>query len=169
MSTKVVPYFFGPTMHLSRLLSWTGAKVRFDQTDTAARLVDENGDLRAANLLPAASGVLPANQTCQVLAHGVGTWRVPLSTRLPYGEGFLHLEYFQQRAGTMTVLIEDASGQLKEPTTGSRVSFPVTLGAQLLRLPPVAAVAVVLRSENAATNICIGGIVIGAPFAPAGK
>jgi len=169
VSNKVVPYFFGPTMHLSRLLGWTDAKVRFDQTDTAAMLVDQDGDLRAASLLPAAFGVLPPKQTCQVLAHGIGTWRVPLDTRLPYGEGFLHLEYFQQRAGTMTVQIEDASGRLQDPTTGGRVSFPVTLGAQLLRLPPTAAVAVVFRSESAATNICIGGIVIGAPFAPAGK
>jgi hypothetical protein len=46
------------------------------------------------------------------------------------------------------------------------VSFPVTLGAQLLRLKPVAATAVILRSESAATNICVGGVVIGAPFAP---
>jgi hypothetical protein len=65
------------------------------------------------------------------------------------------------------VQIEDASGRLVDPTTGGRVSFPVTLGAQLLRLRPVEAVAVVFKSENAATNICIGGIVIGAPFAPA--
>ena len=113
MSNKVVPYFFGPTMHLSRLLGWTDAKVRFDQTDVAALLVDQEGDLRAASLLPAAFGVLPPNQTCEVLAHGIGTWRVPLDTRLPYGEGFLHLEYFQQRAGTMTVQIEDASGSCR--------------------------------------------------------
>jgi hypothetical protein len=167
VSSKVIPYFFGPTMHLSRLLSWTDAKVRFDQTDSVPELVDDNGNLRAANLLPAAFGVLPPGQTCEVLAHGIGTWRVPLNNRLPYGEGFLRLEYYQQRAGTMTVQIEDASGRLMNPTTGSRVSFPVTLGAQLLRMPPMAAVAVVVRSENAATNICIGGIVIGAPFAPA--
>ncbi|MDQ1742366.1 MAG: hypothetical protein QOE23_705 [Pseudonocardiales bacterium] len=167
VSTRVVPYFFGPTMHLSRLLSWTDARVRFDQTDSAPLLVDLEGNLQAANLLPAAYGVLPPGQTCEVLAHGVGTWRVPLTKRLPYGEGFLRLEYFQQRASTMTVQVEDASGRLMNPTTGSRVSFPVTLGAQLLRLPPSEAVAVVFRSESAAMNICIGAIVIGAPFAPA--
>lgn len=167
VSSKVVPYFFGPTMHLSELLSWTGADVRFDQTDTAPKLVDTDGNLVAANLLPSAFGVLPPHQTCEVLAQGVGTWRVPLTKRLPYGDGFLRMEYYQQRVGTLTVQIEDASGRLMAPTTGSRVSFPVTLGAQLLRTPPAEAVAVVIKSDNAATNTCIGGIVIGAPFAPA--
>lgn len=167
VSTKVVPYFFGPTMHLSRLLGWTDAKARFDQTDSLPLLADQDGNLQPANLLPAAYGVLPKGQSCEVLAHGVGSWRVSLSNRLPYGEGFLRLEYYQQRASTMTVQIEDAAGRLTSPTTGSRVNFPVTLGAQLLRLPPAEAVAVVFRSESAAMNICIGAIVIGAPFAPA--
>jgi hypothetical protein len=167
VSSTVVPYFFGPTLHLSDLLGWSGASVRFDQTDTAPLLVDQSGDLVPANLLPAASGVLPPKQICQALVQGVGTWRIPLNTRLPYGEGFLHLEYFQQRPATLSVLIEDAGGALVEPATGSRVRFPVTLGAQLLRLKPVAATAVVIRSQSAATNICIGGVVIGAPFAPA--
>jgi len=96
----------------------------------------------------------------------VGTWRVPLNKRLPYGEGFLHLEYFQQRPSTLSVLIEDTGGKLVPPATGARVGFPVTLGAQLLRLRPSTAAAVVIKSDSAATNICIGGIVIGAPFAP---
>ena len=167
VSSTVVPYFFGPTMHLSRLLSWTNVKVRFDQTDTTPMLVDQQGNLVAANLLPAAFGVLAPRQTCEVLAHGVGTWRVPLTKQLPYGDGFLHLEYYQQRPSTLVVQIEDVSGKLVTPYTGGRVSFPVTLGAQLLRLNSVAATAVVIRSESSATNICIGGIVIGAPFAPA--
>ena len=166
VSSTVVPYFFGPTLHLSDLLGWTDAKVRFDQTDTAPLLVDERGELVAANLLPAATGVLPPKQICQALVQGVGSWRVPLDKPLPYGEGFLHLEYFQQRPSTLSVLIEDADGKLVAPVTGSRVAFGVTLGAQLLRLRPSTAVAVVIRSGSAAANICIGGIVIGAPFAP---
>lgn len=166
VSSTVVPYFFGPTLHLSDLLGWGGTRVRFDQTDTAPLLVDQHGDLVAANLLPAATGVLQPKQLCQALAQGVGTWRVPLTKQLPYGEGFLHLEYFQQRPSTLNVLIETADGTLVPPATGSRVSFPVTLGAQLLRLRPSTATAVVIRSDSAATNICVGGIVIGAPFAP---
>ena len=166
VSSTVVPYFFGPTLHLSELLGWADAKVRFDQTDTQPLLVDQQGNLVAANLLPAASGILPPKQLCQALVQGVGSWRVPLDKRLPYGEGFLHLEYFQQRPSTLEVLIETADGKLVAPTTGGRVAFPVTLGAQLLRLRPSTAVAVVIRSQSAASNICIGGIVIGAPFAP---
>ena len=167
VSNTVVPYFFGPTMHLSTLLSWTDAKVRFDQTDTAPLLVDQQGNLVAANLLPAASGVLPSGALCQALVQGVGTWRIPLDKQLPLGDGFMHLEYFQQHPSTLSVLIEDASGRLLAPTTGSRVSFPVTLGAQLLRLPQSEARAVVIKSDSAAANICVGGVVIGAPFAPA--
>lgn len=166
VSTKVVPYFFGPTLHLSQLLDWTGSKVRFDQTDTAPELVDPDGNLKPANLLPAASGVLPPKQICQALVQGVGSWRVPLDRTLPSGEGFLHLEYFQQRPSTLRVLLQQPDGSLVGPTTGDRVSFPVTLGAQLLRMKPATATAVVLRSDSAATNICVGGIVIGAPFAP---
>ncbi len=167
VSNTVVPYFFGPTMHLSTLLGWTEAKVRFDQTDTAPMLVDQQGNLVAANLLPAASGVQPKGALCQALVQGVGTWRVPLTKELPLGDGFLHLEYFQQHPSTLSVLVEDASGTLLAPVTGSRVSFPVTLGAQLLRLPQSAARAIVIKSDSAAANICIGGVVIGAPFAPA--
>src|SRR6185503_10758315 len=100
------------------LLGWAGAKVRFDQTDSSPLLVDAHGDLVAANLLPAASGILPPGQICQALVHGVGTWRVPLTKRLPYGEGFLHLEYFQQRPSTLSVLIEDTGGKLVAPATG---------------------------------------------------
>jgi hypothetical protein len=64
------------------------------------------------------------------------------------------------------VLIEDTGGKLVDPATGGRVGFPATLGAQLLRLRPSTAAAVVIKSDSAAANICIGGIVIGAPFAP---
>jgi hypothetical protein len=167
VSNKVVPYFFGPTLHLSDLLSWTDSRVRFDQTDTAPTLVDEDGNLRAANLLPAAYGVLPPGQLCEALAQGVGTWHVPLTKPLTPGDGFLRMEYFQQRPSTLSVHLEDTSGALTDPVAGSRVSFPVTLGAQLLRMKPAAAVAVVIKSESASTNICIGGIVIGAPFATA--
>jgi hypothetical protein len=167
VSNTVVPYFFGPTMHLSTLLSWTDAKVRFDQTDTAPLLVDQQGHLVAASLLPAASGVLPAGALCQALVQGVGSWRIPLDKKLPLGDGFLHLEYFQQHPSTLNVLVEDASGRLLPPVTGGRVSFPVTLGAQLLRLPQSEARAIVIRSDSAAANICVGGVVIGAPFAPA--
>jgi hypothetical protein len=166
VSSKVVPYFFGPTLHLSELLGWTDAKVRFDQTDTAPLLVDQDGNLQPASILPASYGVLPPNQTCEVLAHGVGTWRVPLTKELPFGEGFLRLEYFQQRPSTLSVQIEDSSGALVDPTGGSRVAFPVTLGAQLIRLRSSTAAAVVVKSDSAAMNICIGNIVIGAPFAP---
>ncbi|HEX2903524.1 MAG TPA: hypothetical protein VHO01_08720 [Jatrophihabitans sp.] len=167
VSSTVVPYFFGPTMHLSTLLSWTAARARFDQTDTQPLLVDQQGNLVAANLLPAARGVLPKGAICQTLVQGVGTWRIPLDHRLPYGDGFLHLEYFQQHPSTLSVFIEDASGALVPPAAGSRVAFPVTLGAQLLRLRQAEAAAIVITSDSPAANICIGGAVIGAPFAPA--
>ncbi len=166
VSSKVVPYFFGPTLHLSELLGWAGAHVVFDHTDTAPMLVDQDGNLRAASIIPAAYGRLPAGQICEVLAHGVGTWRVPLSRRLVSGEGFLRLEYFQQRPSTLRIQIEDTSGALIAPATGARTSFPVRLGAQLLRLKASTAEAVVVKSDSAAMNICIGNIIIGAPFAP---
>jgi len=167
VSNKVVPYFFGPTLHLSTLLGWAGAKVRFDQTDTAPLLVDQDGNLVAANLLPSATGVLPAGAICQALVQGAGRWRIPLSKQLPYGEGFMHLEYFQQHPSTLGVYLEDASGRLLPPVGGARTAFPVTLGAQLFRLPLSQARAVVITSDSVAANICIGGVVIGAPFAPA--
>jgi hypothetical protein len=166
VSSTVVPYFFGPGLHLSDLLGWTDLDVRYNSTASPARLVGQDGSLQQASLIPAATAVLPKNQICEVLAHGVGRWRVPLRPSLPPGEGFLHMEYFQQRPSTMGVFIETAEGKLVAPTVGSRTSFPVTLGAQLMRLPSSSSTAVVFTSDSKATNICIGNIVVGAPFAP---
>jgi hypothetical protein len=166
ISSKVAPYFFGPSVHLSSLLAWTHSKVRFDQTDTAPLLVDEQGGLRAASIIPAAYGVLPEGAICEILAQGTGSWRAPLTDKVSAGEGFLRLEYFQQRPATLDVFVETSSGALVSPVGGSRTAFPVTLGALLFRVDAPSVTAVVVKSHSAATNICIGNIVIGAPFAP---
>lgn len=167
VSSKVTPYFFGPMLHLSELLSWTNAKVHFDRTDTDPLLVDQDGRLQQAHIIPSALGVQPKNSMCEILAQGTGSWRAPLTARVPAGEGFLRLEYFQQRPSTLHVFVETASGALVAPLRGARTSFPVTLGALLFRVDAPSIVAVVVKSHSAATNVCIGNIVIGAPFAPA--
>jgi hypothetical protein len=167
VSSKVTPYFFGPTLHLSDLLGWAHVKVRFDQTNSDPLLVDQDGRLQQAHIIPSALGIQPRDSMCEILAQGIGSWRTRLTDQIPAGEGFLRLEYFQQRPSTLHVLVETASGALVAPVGGSRTAFPVTLGALLFRTDAPSIVAVVVKSRSAATNVCIGNIVIGAPFAPA--
>lgn len=168
VSAAVLPAVFGPTMLISRLLGWTDARARFDQTDTQLLLADERGALHPANIVPAARGRQPRANLCAVVAHGVGTWRLPVTPELKNQvNGFLRLEYLQQNPSTLRVYLLTKDGRLVAPMEGPRVFLPVTLGAALLRVEAPSVVSVVFKSESPAAHVCLGNVVLGAPFIPA--
>ncbi|SHF59202.1 hypothetical protein SAMN05443575_0384 [Jatrophihabitans endophyticus] len=170
VSPAVLPAVFGPTMLISRLLGWTGTEVDFDRTDVRLLLADERGNLHPANILPASRGAQPAANLCAIVAHGRGTWRLPLVPTLPgLVNGFLRLEYLQRDPSVLRIYLQTADGHLVAPLAGARTSLPVTLGATLLRVEAPSAVAVVFRSESLANHVCLGHVVVGAPFRPAGR
>lgn len=167
VSPAVLPNVFGPTMLISRLLSWTDASARFDRTDTQLLLADERGDLHPANLVPSALGKQPPTYLCAVVAHGKGTWRLPLVPVLTGPvDGFLRLEYLQHDPSMLQIYLQTADGRLIAPMEGARTSLPVTLGAAVFRVEASSAVAVVFVSHSLAAHVCLGHVVLGAPFRP---
>ena len=65
--------------------------------------------------------------------------------------------------------MQTAAGKLVAPLDGARVTLPVTLGAALFRVESASATAVVFKSDSLAAHVCLGNVVLGAPFRPAGR
>lgn len=151
--------------HVSDVLHLAGLHARFQEPDSDPLLVSPTGKLVPAQLYPSAQGVKAKGAICEALVQGVGTWHIRLNKPTPKGEGFLSFSYFQQRPSTLVVQVLSQAGSLVDPVPGSRTSFPKTVSRQLLRLPATDAQAVVITSASEATNICIGDLVLGAPFA----
>ncbi|WP_375489750.1 hypothetical protein [uncultured Jatrophihabitans sp.] len=166
VTTRVLPSFGGPTVHVSRLIGWLGLPARFDRTDTDATIVDAHGRLRPAGLFGVAyARTAGPNSLCNDLVRGVGTRTQPLIGTPSKNEYFLHIEYFQRRPTTVYIRLLDAQGKAVEPVRGTRVSLTRTLGALTLRLPYATPRVLQIRSENASTNVCVANAMIGFPVA----
>ena len=163
----VLPEFFGPTWHLSDLLPLTGLSTRFQAQGSDPQLVDDDGRIVPAVLVPATE-LVPAPNECSVVARGQGSWLVRLPKPAPYGEGFLRLDYLQSGSARLNVHVVDTAGVDRMPTTGPSVRLEQPLSNVVLRLPPTSVQAVLISSADPAANVCIGRIVVGAPFRPGG-
>jgi hypothetical protein len=162
---RIMPTFGGASTPVSRLAAWAGTPVHFDRAGTPSEIVDDHGHLKPATLLQVAHATTTGpNPFCNDLVAGVGT-RTQLLVGSPQAnEWYFHLEYFQQRPTTLYVRLRDARGATIVPIGGARIALPAKLGAVDLRLPYSAPREVRLRSDNAATNVCLTQVVIGSPI-----
>jgi hypothetical protein len=149
-----------PQHHVSDLVALLGLHARFDGVGSDLRVVKPNGRLAEADMLVPARGVQAKRPGCAVIAHGVGTWRIPLN-RVPHpGEYFLQLSYLQPNPSVISVRVLARSGRLLAPSAGSRVALPGQLNTFTARLPWVSPAAVIIGSRSLATNVCISDVVI---------
>jgi hypothetical protein len=169
VSQAVLPIFFGPRWHLSDFLPLTGRVPVFDAPATEPLLADDQGVLRPAVLVPAATREPPAGGLCAYLASGAGTWRIPLDQPAPDGDGFLRIDYLQPRPSTADVTVEDLSGGVHSPIPQRQVVFGYQLSHVTLRLPVTSVRAVIVRTKAPETHLCIGRLTVGAPFAVGGS
>jgi hypothetical protein len=168
VSQRVLPIFFGPHWHLSDFLPLTGRTPLLDAPGTEPLLVDESGRPVPAALIPAATRGPPPGGLCSYLVQGTGTFRIPFDQPAAEGDGFLRIDYLQQRPSTARVTVLDATGGEHQPVTGSRVLFGDLLSHVTLRLPLTSVSAVVVRTDAPNIHLCIGRLTVGAPF-PAGS
>ena len=161
--------FFSEHNHVSDVLKLAELPARFQDAQTPPMLVKPDGSLAPASLFPVATQIGPNKGSCTRLVQGQGSWTIPLSKRLGANEYFVQLSYLQQKASVLYLAIRDQTGKTVEPEGGSRRELPFQLAHLYLRLPLTTAESLVVRSEGLDTNVCIGAIVVGVPYALAGK
>lgn len=165
---SVLPFFFGPRWHMSDFLPLTGRVPTLDAPATEPVLANDEGALVPAVLIPAVTKEPPAGGLCAYLVQGVGTFWIRLPKAAPEGDGFLRLDYLQQRPSTADVSIVDTRGVVRGPIPSGHVTFGYQLSHVTLRLPLTSVAAVIVRTGAPETHLCIGRLTVGAPF-PAGS
>lgn len=168
VSPSVLPFFFGPRWHLSDFLPLTGKRPTLDAAGTEPLLVDDKGELVPAVLIPAVSLEPPKGGLCAYLVQGAGTFRIALPKVAPVGDGFLRIDYLQQRPSTAEVSVVDAHGVIRAPVPSDTVLFGYELSHVTLRLPLTSVAAVIIRTGAPETHLCLGRITVGAPFPTGG-
>jgi hypothetical protein len=161
--------YFSEHNHVSDVLRLADVPARFQDAATPPMLVKDDGSLAPAALLPVATQIGPAAGTCTRLVRGQGSWTIPLSRRLGANEYFLQISYFQQKASVLYISIRDQAGQTVGPVGGQRRELPHQLANLYLRLPLTTVESLVIRAEGLDTNVCIGAIVVGVPYALGAK
>ena len=169
VSQAVLPIFFGPRWHMSDFLPLTGRVPNLDAPATEPLLADEKGELRPAALVPATFRNPPAGGLCAYLVTGAGTFRIPFDTPAPEDDGFLRIDYLQQRPSTAEVRVEDLNGVEHPPIPDREVVFGHQLSHVTLRLPVTSVRAVIVRTRAPETHLCIGRLTVGAPFPVGGS
>jgi hypothetical protein len=165
---SVLAYFSGHN-HISDLLRLAHLPAQFQDPVTEPMLVKDDGSLAPAALFPVATQARQAKTGCTRLAQGQGSWTIPLSTPLGANEYFVQISYLQQKASVLYVAMRDQAGKIVEPVGGQRRELPYQLANLYLRLPLASLDSLVVRSEGLDTNICIGAVVVGVPYALAAK
>jgi hypothetical protein len=165
VSEAVLPAFFGPRWHMSDLLPLTGRAPVLDGPATEPLLADDHGRLVPAVLVPSAFLLPPPGGLCAYLIQGAGTWRIPFTKPAPEGDGFLRIDYLQQRPSIADVSVEDEHGRIHDVIPPDRVLFDYQLSHVTLRLPVTSVAAVIMRTRAPETHLCIGRLTVGAPFA----
>jgi hypothetical protein len=160
---RVLPYI-EPNRYLSDIVPLIDEHPSFDGASDP-QIVDERGHLVPATFVPAAqvSGE-DRNAFCDHLVAGRSERVWPLTGLATANEWFLRLDYFQQHASVVHVSLVDARGESTVPSGGSRVILDSTLATTYLRFPQTSPVAVDVRSESPATNLCLTAVQVGYPF-----
>ncbi|PMU65307.1 hypothetical protein, partial [Pseudomonas sp. GP01-A5] len=83
---------------------------------------------------------------CTYLLQGAGRFTVPFGRPAPEGDGFLRIDYLQQRPSTAQVSILDTAGRVLRPVAGATVLFGDLLSHVTLRLPITSVAAVVFQT-----------------------
>ncbi len=169
VSQTVLPIFFGPRWHMSDFLPLTGHVPTLDAPATEPLLADDVGALVPAVLVPAAIKTPPPGGLCAYLIQGAAISRVPFDVPAPEGDGFLRLDYLQQRPSTADIWIEDAYGVVRPPIDNPHVVFAYQLSHVTLRLPMTSVAAVIIRTGAPETHLCLGRLTVGAPFPVGGS
>lgn len=155
-----------PYRHLSDLTELMGKHPHFDQISTTPRVVDATGHIVTAGFLPAATvpARVPGNGFCTDPVTGTADLRQDLDAAPAANEWYLRLGYFQQHASTIEIWLTDAHGRDVASDRGSSTALTGTLNVAYLHFPSVAPVALHIRSESAATNLCVVRASVGYPF-----
>ncbi|HEY0169139.1 MAG TPA: hypothetical protein VGB75_18995 [Jatrophihabitans sp.] len=161
--------FFSEHNHISDLLRLAQLPAKFQDPQTPPMLVKDDGSLAPAALFPVATQIGSVKGSCTRLVQGQGSWTIPLSKRLGANEYFVQVSYAQPKASVLYLAIRDQTSKIVEPGGGQRRELPHQLANLYLRLPMTTAESLVVRSEGLDTNVCIGAIVVGVPYALGGK
>ena len=156
---------FSARNHVSDLLRLAELPARVQDSTSEPMLVKPDGSLAPAALLPVATQIGPAKDSCTRLVHGQGSWTIPLSRRLGVNEYFVQVSYLQQKPSVLYLGIRDLAGNTVDPVGGQRRQLPDQLANLYLRLPLTSVESLVVRSEGVNADVCIGAIVVGVPYA----
>ena len=156
---------FSTRNHVSDLLRLAKLPAHIQDSASEPMLVKEDGSLAPAALLPIATQIGPAKDSCTRLVHGPGSWTIPLSRQLGVNEYFVQISYLQQKPSVLYLAIRDRAGNTIEPVGGQRRELPHQLANIYLRLPLASVESLVVRSEGLDVSVCIGAIVVGVPYA----
>lgn len=123
-------------------------------------MVDGQGSLRPATFQSWARGTVPKN--CGFLLKGVGSVRIPLSTKVPKGDWFVRIAYLSSPASRVSASLDD--GGFATPLRAGAPIWPAGLTNAYLRADTTAAAdAVTLTSRDERTNLCVGSVDVGVP------
>jgi hypothetical protein len=157
--------FFATHNHVSDVLRLARLPAQFQDATTQPMLVTDNGSLAPAALFPVATQAGPATKSCTRLVQGRGQWSIPLTRKLGANEYFVQISYLQQKASVLYLAVRDGAGRVVEPEGGQRRELPYQLANIYLRLPLASVGTLEIRSEGLDTNVCIGAVVVGVPYA----
>jgi hypothetical protein len=132
-------------------------------------LIKDDGSLAPSALYPVATGIQRPHTICTQLLRGVGTWVIELSGQPGPNEFFFKISYLQQMPTVLYFSVRDSAGREIAPATGARTKLDSQLANVYLRLPVAAPRQLVIRSENLASNVCIGAVTLGFPVPRAAK
>lgn len=157
-----------PNHHLSDLLRLLDVRATFDQPTSSPLVATADGRLVKAAFLPAAIAAGKPIPGCGTHLKGAGPFEIALNKPARTNEWFLHLEFYQKAASTVSVKVLDRFGHARTPTTGALVGLP-KLAAVNLRLPSMAPAKVVISTVGTPIDICLAKVQVGGPFAAAGS
>ncbi|MDQ2959390.1 MAG: hypothetical protein M3Y42_20815, partial [Actinomycetota bacterium] len=161
--------FLSSGNHISDVLRLAGVPAQFEQPGSDPMIVKADGTLAPAGLFAVAKAVQKPHTACTLLIQGTGTWIIPLSSTPAVNEYFVKISYFQQKPSILNIALHGPAGVLIEPVGGQRTQLNDRLGNVYFRLPLGSPRSLVVQSDNLDSNICIGDVSLGVPFALQGK
>jgi hypothetical protein len=159
----VIPYI-EPNHYVSDVLRLAGVQARYDDPSSEPVVAAPDGRLVAARFVPAADARGPAKPGCGTYIGGRGSWLIAFSSTMSTKDWYLRLELYQPRPNRFSVEIIDRDGAILAPARGATVAVSRKLEAVNLRLPISSPTALVIRTDDPATTLCLVHTYVGVPL-----
>jgi hypothetical protein len=150
-----------PNHRVTDMLRLAGVDVLVNDPSSTPLVATPAGVLRPSVFVAAAS-VKPVG-SCGSAVHGTDTYTFPLTRLVSPASWYLHLQLFQSKPSTVTVVVLDQFGKPHDPAAGSQLSL-APLESVFLRLPFMSPTAIRITGHSADTALCLPGISVGGPF-----